>query len=120
VNRSGKRPAHHFGGFFRQACTQGVPALPDRHVHIDIAEVRTAQGKLYGFVAIDRTSKLAFVRLEDSATVQTATAFLEALISAVSYRIHTVLTPWRTSSLRDRLTNCGRPRQPSDALFLQG
>ena len=31
--------------------------------HIDIAEVRTEQGKLYLFVAIDRTSKFAFVEL---------------------------------------------------------
>ena len=31
--------------------------------HIDIAEVQTAEGKLYLFVAIDRTSKFAFVEL---------------------------------------------------------
>ena len=29
--------------------------------HIDIAELRTAEGKLYLFIAIDRTSKFAFV-----------------------------------------------------------
>ena len=34
---------------------------PIGYFHIDIAEVRTAQGKLYLFVAIDRTSKFAFV-----------------------------------------------------------
>jgi hypothetical protein len=31
--------------------------------HIDLAEVRTAEGKLYLFVAIDRTSKFAVVEL---------------------------------------------------------
>jgi hypothetical protein len=31
--------------------------------HIDLAEVRTEQGKLYLFVAIDRTSKFAFAEL---------------------------------------------------------
>jgi hypothetical protein len=31
--------------------------------HIDLAEVRTAEGKLYLFVAIDRTSKFAGVEL---------------------------------------------------------
>jgi transposase-like protein len=31
--------------------------------HIDIAEVQTAQGKLYLFVAIDRTSKFAVAQL---------------------------------------------------------
>src|SRR5277367_4105502 len=36
---------------------------PIGYFHIDIAEVRTAQGRLYLFVAIDRTSKLAFTEL---------------------------------------------------------
>lgn len=49
-------------------------------------------GKLYPFVAIDRTSKFAFVQLVEKATRATASAFLAALIKAVSYRIHTVLT----------------------------
>lgn len=62
------------------------------YFHIDIAEVRTAEGKLYLFVAIDRTSKFAFVRLEEQATAETAAALLRALLSAVPYKIHTVLT----------------------------
>jgi hypothetical protein len=44
------------------------------------------------FVAIDRASKFAFVRLEDRATSMTARAFLQALIDVVPYRIHTILT----------------------------
>ena len=36
--------------------------------HIDIAQVRTEQGKLHLFVAIDRTSKFAFVELHEKAT----------------------------------------------------
>jgi hypothetical protein len=36
--------------------------------HIDIAEVQTAEGKLYLFVAIDRTGKFAFVQLVDRPT----------------------------------------------------
>ena len=59
---------------------------------IDIAEAQTAGGKLYLFVAIDRTSKLAFVQLADSATRVTASALLEALVAAVPYKIHTILT----------------------------
>ena len=47
--------------------------------HIDIAEVRTEEGKLYLFVAIDRTSKFAFARLEDAATVHSASTFLNAV-----------------------------------------
>ena len=60
--------------------------------HIDIAEVRTAEGKLYLYVAIDRTSKFAFVQLVVKANRVTASAFLVALISACPYKIHTVLT----------------------------
>jgi transposase InsO family protein len=65
---------------------------PIGYFHIDIAEVRTAEGKLYMFVAIDRTSKFAFVALHDKADRPTAVRFLEALIAAVPYRLHTVLT----------------------------
>ena len=60
--------------------------------HIDIAEVRTAQGKLYLLVAIDRTSKFAFAELHEKATRRVAGNFLRALIAAVPYKIHTVLT----------------------------
>jgi hypothetical protein len=52
--------------------------------------VQTAEGKLYLFVANDRTSKFAFVQLVDSATRVTASAFLVALIKAVPCRIHTI------------------------------
>jgi transposase InsO family protein len=67
-------------------------AYPIGYFHIDIAEVRTAEGKLYLFVAIDRTSKFAFVALHEKADRPTAVRFLEALIAAVPYRLHTVLT----------------------------
>src|SRR6266404_8040181 len=67
-------------------------AYPIGYFHIDIAEVRTAEGKLYLFVAIDRTSKFAFVALHAKADRPTAVCFLEALIAAVPYRLHTVLT----------------------------
>ena len=60
--------------------------------HIDLAEVRIAEGRLYLFVAIDRTSKFAVVELVEKADMRAAAAFLEALVEAVPYRIHTVLT----------------------------
>jgi len=67
-------------------------AYPIGFFHIDIAEVHTAQGKLFLFVAIDRTSKFAFAQLTEKANRVTASAFLTALIDAVPYKIHTVLT----------------------------
>lgn len=60
--------------------------------HIDLAEVQTVEGKLHLYVAIDRTSKFAFVQLVEKANRRTASAFLEVLIGAVPYKIHTVLT----------------------------
>ena len=62
------------------------------YFHIDLAEVQTAEGKLHLYVAIDRTSKFAFVQLVGRATTRTASDFLEALVAAVPYEIHTVLT----------------------------
>ncbi|MCS3447361.1 transposase InsO family protein [Bradyrhizobium elkanii] len=62
------------------------------YFHIDIAEVRTEEGKLYLFVAVDRTAKYAFARLVKKATGAAARAFLEELVAAVPFRIHTVLT----------------------------
>ena len=67
-------------------------AYPIGYFHIDIAEVRTEEGKRHLFVAIDRTSKLAFARLHAAADRETALAFLRALIAAIPYKIHTILT----------------------------
>jgi hypothetical protein len=38
---------------------------PIGYVHIDVADVRSEEGKLYLVVAVDRTSKFAFARLVD-------------------------------------------------------
>lgn len=65
---------------------------PIGYFHIDIAELRTEQGRLYLFVAIDRTSKFAYVQLHEKATRHVAGDFLRALLAAVPYKIHTVLT----------------------------
>jgi transposase-like protein len=67
-------------------------AYPIGYFHIDIAEVRTEEGKLHMFVAIDRASKFAFVELHDRATRRNASEFLRRLIKAVPYKVHTVLT----------------------------
>jgi transposase InsO family protein len=67
-------------------------AYPIGFFHIDIAEVRTEQGKLYLLVAIDRTSKFAFVEMHQKVARSTAADFLRRLIAAVPYKIHTVLS----------------------------
>ena len=65
---------------------------PIGYVHIDIAEVATEEGKLHLFVAIDRTSKVAYAELHEEAKRATAVAFLRAVIAFFPYRLHTVLT----------------------------
>ena len=62
------------------------------YFHIDIAEVHTAGGRLTLLEAIDRTTKFAFVELHEKATRRITGDFLRALIKAVPYRTHTVLT----------------------------
>jgi hypothetical protein len=47
-------------------------SYPIGFFHLDIAEVQTAEGKLYLFVAIDRTSKFAVTQLVDKANRRTA------------------------------------------------
>lgn len=67
-------------------------AYPIGYFHIDIAELRTAEGKLYLFVAIDRTSKFAYAELHEKAGKMGAAQFLRHLVVAVPYALHTILT----------------------------
>ena len=71
---------------------QKFKQYPIGYFHIDMAEVRTAEGKLYLYVAIDRTSKFAYAELHKSQTKMVAAEFLRNLINAVPYKIHKVLT----------------------------
>jgi len=75
-----------------QPAKQRFASDPLGYFHIGIAAVRTEEDKLYLFVAIDRTSKLAFVQLVDKANTGTAAVFLAALVEAMPYTIHIVLT----------------------------
>src|SRR5690606_9977180 len=61
---------------------------PIGYFHIDIAEVRTEQGKLHMFVAMARASKFAFVELHEKATTAVSREFLLRLIAAGPYKIH--------------------------------
>ena len=95
-------------------------AYPIGFFHIDIAEVRTEEGKLYLLVAIDRTSKFAFAELHERVTRRVAADFLRRLAVAVPYRIHTVLTDngthfteptgdgWKPADIR-RMRASGQP-----------
>jgi transposase-like protein len=62
------------------------------YFHLDISTVQTAQGKLYMFVAIDRTSKFAFAKLYEYMTQKEAELFLRELLDFVPYKINKILT----------------------------
>jgi len=65
---------------------------PIGYIHIDIAEVRTKEGKLRLFVAIDRTSKFVYVELHEKAGKMIAAQFLRNVVKMLPYKIHTILT----------------------------
>jgi hypothetical protein len=75
-----------------QTGKQHFRSYPIGYFHIDIAEVRTEEGKLSLFVAIDRTCKFAYAELHEEANKAVAAQFLRNLIAAIPYKIHTVLT----------------------------
>ncbi len=65
---------------------------PIGYFHVDIDELRTAEGKLHLFITIDRTSTFAFAKLVERANTKGAAAFLDDLVAAVPYQVHTVLS----------------------------
>jgi transposase InsO family protein len=67
-------------------------SYPIGYFHLDIAEVRTEEGKLSLFVAVDRACKIAYAELHEEANKMVAAQFLRNLLAAVPYKIHTVLT----------------------------
>lgn len=65
---------------------------PIGYLHVDFAEVRTEEGKLYLFVAVDRTNKVAFAQLQPKASKAIAAEFLRRVLAALPYKVHTILT----------------------------
>jgi len=65
---------------------------PIGYLHVDFAEVQTEAGRVYLFVAIDRTSKAVFAGLQPRATKMLAADFLRRVLAALPYEVHPVLT----------------------------
>jgi len=62
------------------------------YVHVDISELRLAEGKLNMFLAIDRVSKFTYVEFRNDVGKMNGAEFLRGVIQAFPYDIHTVLT----------------------------
>ena len=65
---------------------------PIGYVHVDFAEAHPEEGRVYLFVAIDRTSKVAFAELHPRATKMLAADFLRRVLAALPYKVHKALT----------------------------
>ena len=65
---------------------------PIGYLHVDFAEVRTEEGKQYLFIAIDRTSKLAFAELHSQATQVVAVEFLRRVLPQLPYKVCKLLS----------------------------
>jgi transposase-like protein len=62
------------------------------YFHIDICEIRTGEGKVYLYVAVDRTCKYVYAEVHPAPTSHVASLFLKNLIFVVPYKIHKILT----------------------------
>lgn len=82
-------------------------SYPISYFHIDIAKVQTTEGKLYPFVAIDRTSKFAYVELYKRANKMTAAEFLHHLIQTLPYQVRTSCLANIDSVFQDHVDRCG-------------
>src|SRR5215211_6746615 len=81
---------------------------PIGYFHIDLAEVRTEQGKLYLLVAIDRTSKFAFFT-EPSGNTWTPAEIKAMLARQQLFRAHSFELACAQNDVEHRLT---KPRHP--------
>ena len=75
------------------------------YVHVDSCQLRSAEGKVHMFLAIDRVSKFAYVELHATTEMATGGAFMRGVVAAFPYRIHTVLTDNGVA-----FTNCASSR----------
>ena len=69
-----------------------IKDYPIGYLHIDFAEVRAEEGRQYLFVAIDRTSKVAFAERHPRGKRVVAAAFLHRVLDKLPDEVHTVLT----------------------------
>lgn len=83
------------------------------YVHIDISELRLAEGKLNMVLAIDRVSKFTYVEFRDDAGTMNGADFLRGVVAAFPYAIHTVLTDNGMAFAICPTTGTGRPGDTS-------
>jgi hypothetical protein len=84
-------------------------------LHIDRSEVRSTEGSLFLFIAIDQASKFVFVQMGARGGSAEAAAFLSALTTGLSFRIDRVLTlnaePFVSGGSETEFTRACRERE---------
>jgi transposase len=81
-------------------------SYPIGYFHIDIAEIQTAEGKLYLYVGIDRTSKFAFTRTGSDVIHRGDTLERIAMAAPIELR-----TDYDAEQLRDLARSSSEPGQ---------
>lgn len=91
------------------------------YFHIDIAELHTVEGKLWLFVAIDRTLKFSYAELHEKAGKIPAVEFLKYLVAAVPYAVHYLgSNSWTNGCMTMAWgLNTHGPGKPTDTPFIE-
>ena len=84
------------------------------YVHIDSAQLRSAEGKIHMFLAIDRVSKFVHVEFHPTADMATGAQFMRGVVAAYPYQIHTVLTDNGVTFTKSASTKWDSMRHPFD------
>jgi transposase-like protein len=89
------------------------------YVHIDSAQLRSAEGVVHMFLAIDRVSKFAYVEFHATAEMATGAAFMRGVVKAFPYQIHKVLTDNGVAFTKNASTQYDTMRHPFDRVCLE-
>jgi transposase-like protein len=84
------------------------------YVHVDSCELRSAEGKLHMFLAIDRVTKFAYAEFHATAEMATGAAFMRGVVRAFPYQIRKVLTDNGVAFTKNASTKWDTMRHPFD------
>jgi transposase-like protein len=84
------------------------------YVHVDSCQLRSAEGVLHMFLAIDRVTKFAYIEFHATAEMATGAAFLRSVVRTFPYRIRKVLTDNGVAFTKNASTRWDTMRHPFD------
>ncbi len=87
------------------------------YVHIDSAQLRSAEGITHMFLAIDRVSKFVYVAFYPTAEMATGAAFIRAVVAAFPYQIRRLLTYNGVAFTKNASTKYDTMQHPFDRVL---